>query len=80
VRALARVAVVAGDVPAAVGDTANGIDPQVVVVHRAVADELRSATVDTETVLSRVAGEVGLIRSRLDDAQENASAEQVEKP
>jgi hypothetical protein len=51
VRALARVAVVAADVPAAVDHPAHGLDAEVVVAHCAVLGDLRRRAFDVEAVI-----------------------------
>ena len=50
VRALAWVAVAAGDVAAAVVDAAHRLDAEVVVADRAVSAQLRAAVIDVEAV------------------------------
>src|SRR5215204_2565272 len=58
VRALARVAVAARLVPAAVDHPADGGDAEVGVACRAIAGELRCAAPDVEAVVFRASGDV----------------------
>src|SRR3954447_12422257 len=60
VRALAEVAVVAGDVAAAVVHTANGLDAEVGVAPGRIAGQPRRAALDVEAILSRADGDVAL--------------------
>jgi hypothetical protein len=58
VRALARVALAARPVPAAVDHAANGRDPEVSVPQRQVLRQLRCAALDVEAFISRAPGGV----------------------
>src|SRR6476620_6951039 len=60
VRALARVAIAARLVPAAVDHAANGCDPEVPVLQRQVLGQLRRVALDVETVISRADCDVAL--------------------
>src|SRR3954466_12332409 len=55
VRALARVAVAARLVPAAIDHAMDGLDAEVAVAQRAVPAELRPAALDLDAVVPRVA-------------------------